>query len=51
MDRLNISFTDPDRILSLLISISHQLQEQVYAPPSEVDSDEWDLDELLGEGE
>jgi hypothetical protein len=51
MDRLNISFTNPDRILGMLIAIAHQLQEEVYSPPTEVDSDEWDLDELLGEGE
>ena len=47
MDRLNMSFTDPDRIMPLLIALAHQIQEEVYAPPSEDEDDEFDLSELL----
>jgi hypothetical protein len=46
MDRLNLSFSDPDRIMPLLIALGHQIQEEIYAPPSE-DDEEWDLSELL----
>lgn len=51
MEKFEFNFKDPDRIMPLLIAISHQIQEEVYAPPTEFDDDEFDLDELLMEDE